>query len=309
MFSTCCVILGILHDPHHLCSNILAILVTLHVNCCWLSCLSVLLRCCERFIISLVSFCSHLEVILTSTHSDGISTTSRCDGNCATLLTASTWKTQSHLSLMCSLTQLTCVSQLWPSTTTHSSVHTHILLRFTCESSVIRMRSMYSSVSVTALDLPREFSLSLCVSHNNAEFLQTTLGLVLRLVDLVLISGLLCILHHPINFGLRQFPFHPFPSLSGQQASFSMVLVHDSSQSWSLQAVLQDLATELQVSHSEPSTHSPAVATFALHLPFLGPSRIARQSREFKVSGFPQTALRNKRTSTTQTQSRAVFHT
>ena len=96
MFSTCCVILGTLHDPHHLCSNILTILIPLHVNCCWLSCLSVLLRCCERFIISLVSFCSHLEVILTSTHSDCIST-SRCDGNCATLLTASTWKTQSAL--------------------------------------------------------------------------------------------------------------------------------------------------------------------------------------------------------------------
>ena len=38
--------------------------------------------------------------------------------------------------------------------------------------------------------------------------------------------------------------------------------------------------------HSEPSTCLPAVATLALHLPFLGPSRIARQSREFKVSGF-----------------------
>ena len=48
---------------------------------------------------------------------------------------------------------------------------------------------------------PRIF-LSLCVSHNDAEFLQTTLGLVLRLVDLVLVSGLLCLLHHPINFGL-----------------------------------------------------------------------------------------------------------
>ena len=34
-------------------------------------------------------------------------------------------ETQSHLSLMCSLTQLTCVSRLWPSTTTQSSVHTH----------------------------------------------------------------------------------------------------------------------------------------------------------------------------------------
>ena len=67
---------------------------------------------------------------------------------------------------------------------------------------------MSSSVSVTALDLPRGFSLSLCVSHFHAEFLITTLGLVLRLVDLVLISGLLCLLHHPINFGLRQFPFH-----------------------------------------------------------------------------------------------------
>ena len=48
---------------------------------------------------------------------------------------------------------------------------------------------------------PRVF-LSLCVSHKNAEFLQITLGLVLRLVDLVLVSGLLCLLHHPINFGL-----------------------------------------------------------------------------------------------------------
>ena len=37
--------------------------------------------------------------------------------------------------------------------------------------------------------------------------------------------------------------------------------------------------------------------------------RIARQSREFKVSGFPQATLRNKRTSTTQRQSQAVFHT
>ena len=34
-------------------------------------------------------------------------------------------ETQSHLSLMCSLTQLTCGSQLWPSTTSQSSTHTH----------------------------------------------------------------------------------------------------------------------------------------------------------------------------------------
>ena len=37
--------------------------------------------------------------------------------------------------------------------------------------------------------------------------------------------------------------------------------------------------------HSEPSAHSPAVATLVLRLP-VGPSRIARQSREFK--GFSQ---------------------
>ena len=35
--------------------------------------------------------------------------------------------------------------------------------------------------------------------------------------------------------------------------------------------------------HSEPSTHSPAVATLALHLPFLGPSRFARQNQGFRV--------------------------
>ena len=64
---------------------------------------------------------------------------------------------------------------------------------------------MSSSVSVT--NLPRLFP-SVCASHNNAEFIQTALGLLLRLIDLVLISGLLCLLDHPINFGLKQFPFH-----------------------------------------------------------------------------------------------------
>ena len=50
--------------------------------------------------------------------------------------------------------------------------------------------------------------------------------------------------------------------------------------------VLLTSQLSLKVSHSEPSTHLPAVATLALHLPFLGPSRIARQSRVFKE--FPQ---------------------
>ena len=40
----------------------------------------------------------------------------------------------------------------------------------------------------------------------DTEFLQTILDLVLQLVDLVLVLELLCLLHHPINFGLRQLP-------------------------------------------------------------------------------------------------------
>ena len=104
---------------------------------------------------------------------------------------------------MCSLTQLTCVSQLWLSTTTQSSVHTHttsLHVRVVGDQEAIhvlirvRHRSQFS---------PRVY-LSLCVSHNNAAFVQTTLYLVLRLIVLVLISGLL----HPINFGLSQFPCH-----------------------------------------------------------------------------------------------------
>ena len=62
----------------------------------------------------------------------------------------------------------------------------HILIR-------VRHRSRFS---------PR-VSLCLCVSDKNAEFLQITLGLVLRLVELVTISGLLCFLHHPNNFGFE----------------------------------------------------------------------------------------------------------
>ena len=78
---------------------------------------------------------------------------------------------------------------------------------FARQSSVIRMRTMSSSVSVTALELLRGFPFGQCVAHGNAEFLQTSLGLVLRLVGLILISVTLCFLHHPINFGLRQLLF------------------------------------------------------------------------------------------------------
>ena len=108
---------------------------------------------------------------------------------------------------MCSLTQLTCVSQLWPSTTTQSSVHTHtatLHVRIVGGQDAIHVLIRVGHPSQSS---PR-VSLNLCVSHNNAEFLQTTLGLVLRLVDLVLVSALLYLLHHPINFGLRHFPFH-----------------------------------------------------------------------------------------------------
>ena len=50
--------------------------------------------------------------------------------------------------------------------------------------------------------------------------------------------------------------------------------------------------------HSEPSTHSSAVATLALHLPFLGPSRIARQCREFKDFHNSAVSDRQKHTET-----------
>ena len=71
---------------------------------------------------------------------------------------------------------------------------------------VIRMRTILTRVRHRSRNSPR-FPLNLCVSHNSAEFFQTTLGLALRLVGLILISVLLCFLHHPINFGLRQLPF------------------------------------------------------------------------------------------------------
>ena len=118
-------------------------------------------------------------------------------------------ETQSHLALMCSLTQLTCMSQLWPSTTTQSSVHTHTDYFASRESRRWSGCDPCPHPCPSPLSIfPRGFSLSLCVSHNIAKILQTTFVLVLRLVDLVLVSGILCLLHHPINFGLRQFPFH-----------------------------------------------------------------------------------------------------
>ena len=62
---------------------------------------------------------------------------------------------------------------------------------FARESLVIRMRTTSSSVSVTTLELLRGLPFIQCVAHCNAEFLQTILGLVLRLVGLILLSVLL----------------------------------------------------------------------------------------------------------------------
>ena len=45
------------------------------------------------------------------------------------------------------------------------------------------------------------------------------------------------------------------------------------------------LATTLRGQRSEHSEYSPAVAMLATHLPFLGPSRIARQTQGFKGQG------------------------
>ena len=142
---------------------------------------------------------------------------------------------------MCSSTQLTCGSQLWPPTT-QSSVRTctpiqdgntfiasqipeplnvisrlhpkklvkamelqgfscRTIFNFISESSVLGMRTMFSSASVTYRTFV-SFPRSMC----NAEFLQTILDLVLQLVDLILILELLCLLHHSINYGLRQLP-------------------------------------------------------------------------------------------------------
>ena len=61
---------------------------------------------------------------------------------------------------------------------------------------------------MTPVVAQRSTSFDQCVTHSNAGFLQTILGLVLRLIGLVLVSELRCLLHRPITFGLRQLPFH-----------------------------------------------------------------------------------------------------
>ena len=63
------------------------------------------------------------------------------------------------------------------------------IFNFTSESSVLGMRTMFSSASVTAIELFVSFPRSVC----NAEFLQTFLDLVLQPVDLVLVLELLCL--------------------------------------------------------------------------------------------------------------------
>ena len=126
---------------------------------------------------------------MTSTHSDCMST-SRSDGNlchfCSLLPTGNAVALVTHVLIDTTDVHVTTVvfndDAVVYSHTHITSLHVrivgdqdaiHVLIR-------VRLRSR-SSLRV---------SLSLCVSHNDAEFLQTTLGLVLRLVDLVLISGL-----------------------------------------------------------------------------------------------------------------------
>ena len=142
---------------------------------------------------------------------------------------------------MCSSTQLTCGSQLWPPTT-QSSVRTYTPIqdgeyahcitnsRTTQRHFATSSQETRQSIGTPGLQLCNvqlhirivgardanhvlirvrhrfrtfvSFPRSVC----NAEFLQTILDLVLQLVDLVLVLELLCLLHHPINFGLRQIP-------------------------------------------------------------------------------------------------------
>ena len=100
-----------------------------------------------------------------------------------------------------------------------------------------------------------------------------------------------------------------FPSLSGQPASFSSVLVRGSASSSWLQAVVQDLvqysvvlATTLQGQRSNHSEYSPAVTMLATHLPFSGPNRIARQTQGFKGQGQLVTPASGPPTSSTLVQ-------
>ena len=137
---------------------------------------------------------------------------------------------------MCSSTQLTCGSQLWPPTT-QSSVRTHTPIqdgeyahcitnsRTTQRHFATSSQETRQSNGTPERPLSRNVQLHIRIvgardanhvlirvrhrfrtfvsfprSVCNADFLQTILDLVLQLVDLVLF------LTHPINFGLRQLP-------------------------------------------------------------------------------------------------------
>ena len=141
---------------------------------------------------------------------------------------------------MCSSTQLTCWSQLWPPTT-QSSVRTYTPIqdgenahritnsRTTQRHFATSSQETRQSNGTPGLQLSRNIRFHfrvvgardanhvlIRVRHHsrtfvsfprsvcNAEFLQTILDLVLQLVDLVLILALLCLSHHPISFGMRQ---------------------------------------------------------------------------------------------------------
>ena len=143
---------------------------------------------------------------------------------------------------MCSSTQLTCGSQLWPPTT-QASFRTYTPIQdgeyaYCITNSRTTQRHFSTSSQETrqsngtpGLQLSRDVQLhirivgardanhvlirvrhrfrtfvSFPLSECYAEFHQTILDLVLQLVDLVLVLELLCLLHHPINFGLRQLP-------------------------------------------------------------------------------------------------------
>ena len=143
---------------------------------------------------------------------------------------------------MCSSTQLTCGWQLWPPTTQLSvrtktpiqnGEYAHCITnsRTTQRHFVTSSQETRQSNGTPGLQSSRNVQLHIRIvgardanhvrigvrhrfrtfvsfprSMCNAEFLQTILDLVLQLVDLVLVLELLCLSHHPINFGLRQLP-------------------------------------------------------------------------------------------------------
>ena len=141
---------------------------------------------------------------------------------------------------MCSSGQLSCGQQLWPSTT-QSSVHTHRLamgntstasqipepininsskaiklhgskcrttFNFIRESSVVRIRTMSSSVSVTALQFSYGFPSVSVLRSVTRDFSKPFSA---SYFDSVASSSSrnFSLLHRPINFGLRQLHFSP----------------------------------------------------------------------------------------------------